>query len=423
VVTRTAVTRVLERRAGLEALAVGEAVVAAAVDARRRVYDESVDAYAARVDDDAAERTRLVADLLVHETSFFRYPASFDALAAFLAPRAAAAPVRVLHLACATGQEPLSAAMAALEAGLPEARLAIDAVDVSADAVAHARTARYQGGALRGLSIERRERWFAHDAGGWRALPVLRDRVRYAVGDALEPDVAAVGTYDAVFCRNLLVYLTASARERVLGHVRRLLRDDGRLFVGHAEVLVARGAGFVPADHEGAFSCAPAAPAGAHDAAAPAGVAAPAPGPRPVAPRAAVGLPGAKARPAASARALRPGAPRPPAEASRAAASRGEALARARAAADAGRLDEARALVEEAVRAGPPSADAYHLLAVVCRAAGAARPAEEALKRALYLDPGHRDALWLAALAATERGDRAGAARLRARATGRGDAR
>ncbi|MBL9089147.1 MAG: methyltransferase domain-containing protein [Planctomycetia bacterium] len=416
--SRSSVTRVLERRAGLEAGAVGEAAVAAAVDARRRRFGESVDAYAARVEDDAAERTRLVADLLVHETSFFRYPASFDVLAAFLAPRAAAsaAPVRILHLACSTGQEPLSAAMAALEAGVPEARLAIDAVDVSAEAVAHARAARYEGGALRGLSIERRERWFAHDAGGWRALPVLRDRVRYAVGDALEPDLAAAGAYDVVFCRNLLVYLTASARDRVLGHVRRLLRADGRLFVGHAEVLVARGAGFVPADHEGAFSCAPAAVPSPAEVA-PAAVVAP-PRPRGVAPRGAVGVPGAKARSAASARASRTPAGRPPS-----AAPAGEALSLARAAADAGRLDEARARVEEALRRGPPSADAYHLLAVVCRAAGASRPAEEALKRALYLDPGHRDALWLAALAATERGDRAGAERLRARAAGRGEAR
>ena len=421
--TRSAVTRVLERRAGLEALAVGEAAVAAAVEARRRVYGESAEAYAARVDDDAAERTRLVADLLVHETSFFRYPASFDALAAFLAPRAAAsaAPVRVLHLACSTGQEPLSAAMAVLEAGVPEARLVLDAVDVSADAIAVASAARYEGGALRGLSIERRERWFAHDGGGWRALPILRDRVRYAVADALAPEPVAPGAYDAVFCRNLLVYLTASARERVLGHVRRLLRDDGRLFVGHAEVLVARGAGFVPADHEGAFSCAPAAVPVATADPRSATTDAPADGSpraRGASSRGAVGGPGAKARPAASARASRTGAARPPAEAPRV-----EALARARAAADAGRLDEARALVEEVVRTGPPSADAYHLLAVVCRASGAARPAEEALTRALYLDPGHRDALWLAALAATERGDRAGAERFRARATGRGDAR
>lgn len=423
-VTSSAVARWLAETVGLDVVALGVASVDDAVERRRARLGDREEAYVARLADDPQEQRDLVADVLVHETSFFRYPASFDLLATTLRTRAAArpGPVRVLAVGCATGQEPLSVVMALFEAGVAPERVEVDARDLSAPAVEHARCGRYERGGLRGLAPARLARWFVSDGTAWCVLPAVLERVRFGVSNALDaPDPSSVVPYDAVLCRNLLVYLTPEARVRVFAHLRRVLHDDGLLLVGHAELAAARDAGFEFVDDAGAFACRPPAllplPSPPCLPPPPSSPMSSAPGTRP-APTP------APARPARGDRvaAVRPHGRAEAASASVARAAEDPVVAAARRAADAGHLDDARARLEELVRAGPPSADAYHLLAVVHRAQGRVRETAEALSRALYLDPAHRDALQLAAMAADERGDRAAADRLRARAAARGRA-
>ncbi len=271
-------------------------------------------------------------------------------------------------------------AMTLLEAGLPPERVAVDAFDRSAAAVETARAGRYERGGTRGLDPERAARWFEHDGGALTIVPAVRALVRFEVGDLLDDDRPfARGSYDAVFCRNLLIYLTADARRRALAALRGLLAPGGVLYLGHAEVLVARGEGFAPVAGAATYACVP----GSTDAVAPrtpARLPSPAPLPRrKEAPRTArsVAAPAAPSTPDA----VPDFAPLVPSES--------DVLARARDLADAGRLAEASALLEREVTQGRPSADYFHLLALVRRATGRAREADEALGRALYLDPAH----------------------------------
>lgn len=411
------IAAVLRETAGLEADALGARHLAEAV--RRMMARAGIDAesYAARIAADAATRELLIGDLLVHETSFFRYPESFRNLASLAAARTSTrpGPFRVLSAACATGQEAYSAAIALLEAGLPPERVSIDAFDRSEAAIATARAGRYDRGGKRGLDAERAARWFTTGDGTVEVLPDVRALVRFETGSLLALDRPFQSTtYDAVFCRNLLIYLTEDARRRALSILRAWLAPDGVLYLGHAEVLVARAQGFAPLSGAATYACVEATlPVARPTAAAPrphaSSRAAPAAPPRVAnAPKSAVPTPPSPKSPA----------PKPPTP------KLSDPLLEARTLADAGRLDEACALLETEVSHGRPSADHYHLLALIRRAAGQARESDEALSRALYLDPTHAGALLLAAVAAEGRGERAVAARLHARAraaiTGKG---
>ena len=432
------IAAVLRETSGLEVDALGVHHLTEAVKRLAVLSDLDLPAYADLVIADADARGLLIGELLVHETSFFRYPASFEHLAAHARARAAArpGPVRILSAACATGQEAYSVAITLLEAGLPPERIAVDAFDRSAAAVEIARAGRYERGGTRGLDPERAERWCSADTGTLTVVPAVRALVRFACGSLLGADRPfAHEAYDAVLCRNLLIYLTESARRRALTLLGDWLTPGGLLYLGHAEVLVARAEGFVPLADPGTYVCAPA----------PANDPRPRPFPTPTPATPASGSSSAPARPGA---ATRPSSPTPPTSPGRPPSTRAPAdavpstpppapvalaapaapaaptalsreagvLRTARDLADAGRLDEACAVLDDEVVRGRPSADAYHLLAVVRRASGQAREADAALARALYLDPTHAGALLLAAVSAEGRGERTTAARLHARA-------
>ena len=405
---------VLADATGIDVETLGRGGLAQALVGRCDAEDEGALArYAERIATDTDARGLLLADLLVHETSFFRYPGSFAWIVEEVRRRSVAgAPlVRVLSAPCSTGQEPASVVMALLEAGLSGAAVQVDAVDVSAAVVERARRGMHGPAALRGLSAERRARFTTPTPEGARLTAEIQAPIRYLTGDLLDPLFGIDGLpYDLVLCRNLLIYLTPAARERVLGTVRRLLAPGGVAFVGHAEVAAARLVGLVPSGPAEAYAVAhelPRALPWAAPSSAPAAVAA-APGRvarsvlrgAPPAARAAV-----HPRPAPGS-ALAPSVPEPVES----------VLVSARRLGQAGRAEEALALLARVEGERTPSPDELHLAAVLERALGRAAEVERSLTRALYLDPRHVPTLRLAALVADEEGEQEKARRLRERA-------
>jgi chemotaxis protein methyltransferase WspC len=388
---------------GADPRAVGLPTVVAAI--RRRMRETGLGApeeYARLLAADAAEVGRLVDASVVNETWFFRYPASFDLLVEDARARLSEDPSRpyeVSCVACATGEEPASVAIAFREAGLPLARLRLRASDVSAGLVARAREGRYGPRSFRGMDALRRSRHFQAAKGSWTLDPALRAAIRYEVGNALDLAGPKGAALDALFCRNLLIYLPPEGRTRLMDRLLGALRPGGLLLLGHAEMSAARERGLAIADPAEAFACRnlrrSAPPAARLPALRPAAVARVAPG-RPHAARAAP---------------LRP-APRTPDEAPDPAG----VLGTARRLADAGRLAEARRHLDAERHAGRVSAALFHLLATVHGALGQEAEAEASLVRAIYLEPDHAPSLHQLALLLAARGEEASSRRLKARA-------
>jgi chemotaxis protein methyltransferase WspC len=380
-------------------LASPEAIAPIVAERRRATGCRDDEAYATLAATDAAELLRLRELITVPETWLFRYPASFEFLRGWLArePRTS---FRALSVACATGAEPFSIAATALAAGVPAGGIRVLAIDPNPEALRRARTADLGRMAARGGIPEWAAPHVTVGAGGAVALSaVVRGCVEFREGRAPEAlaDLEA-GSFDAVFCRNLAIYLSDAARRSIGSRLAELLAPRGALFLGHAERASHFGLGesFGPADRDdpGTFAFTRAARSAESRPTAPMAVA---PAPRPRAPLRS----GPDRVPAAS----RPVAPRP-----------APGIADAQAAADRGELRGALAIAERLHSAGERGTALFLLLGTLDLALGQDRRAEEWLRQVVYLEPGNAEALIQLGVLAERRGDRELAARYRQRA-------
>ncbi len=192
---------------------------------------------------------REVVELMVtNETYFFRDVVPFEALHQVVIPSLAEARRKARSLnfwsaACSTGQEPYSIAMLLCEEfqRLSAWDIRIIASDISRQVLKRAHEARYTAYEVgRGLQPHLLAKYFQAkegEPGDW----TLRDKVRGMVAFHelnLLGDWPALPTMDVVFLRNVLIYLDASEKRRLLGRVRQLLAPDGFLFLGGAETTL-----------------------------------------------------------------------------------------------------------------------------------------------------------------------------------------
>ncbi|MVW60225.1 tetratricopeptide repeat protein [Massilia sp. NEAU-DD11] len=327
----------------------------------------------------------LVDLVVVPESWILRDPAVFETALRFVQARLLTRPgrqVRVLSLPCAGGEEPYSLAMLLAHAGIEPAHCRIDAVDLSRAAIARARAGRYTGNAFRGDDQGLRARFFTEHGEEHLIGAAPRAYVVFAQANLFDVDPALTGTYDLVFCRNLLIYFDLPTQQRAAARLAALLADDGLLLAGYAEAPALCRAGFAPRTPHDTFALRKHGRRAADVWRAP---------PRPA------------GRPAP-----RPSAPPPPPPR--------DLLAEAKAHADAGRLahaeDACRALL--AVRAD--DAEAWFLLGLTAECTGRPQSAQDCWRRCVYLDPDHYEALCGLALLAEQRGDVAQGASLRERA-------
>jgi chemotaxis protein methyltransferase WspC len=408
------VERVLSRVIGLEAGSIGSNAVHDAVLTRiQAIGAGSIEEYALLLDRGADELWRLVDEIVVPETWFFRESGSFEYLAQYATSRLRSnARLCVLSIPCATGEEPYSIAMTLFGAGVPASAFSIDAIDISARNIEFARRGRYSSNSFRG-STEPNRLYFTPHGEGYDLAATVRGTVRFTQGNILDPQLFADAAFDVVFCRNLLIYLDRPARDLALGNIRRFLAPGGRIFVGHAESLEFMSHGFRRVAEPRCFAFEPPVTA------APPSAALPAPGDlrsRPAVRERAT--PTARAEPSKRVRPKPAPAPRHPAEepASHQRLAPEQLIALARTLADKGELASATKACEQVLASTGPSSAAYCLLGLVKKAAGEPAAALECFNKALYLDQNNYEALVHAALVHEQLGNAAAAAQLRKRA-------
>ena len=249
----------LKRAIGLSAASIGSPMIARAVRARLSVcrLDDPL-AYLARVRASETELQELIEAVIVPETWFFRDRESFAALARLgyeHSQRSREGVLSVLSLPCSTGEEPYSMAMALLDAGVGADRFHVDAVDVSARALAHAGPAVYGKNSFRGDDLTFRDRHFETTAQGHRLSDHVRRQVRFQPGNLFAADVLpGLAVYDVIFCRNVLIYFDRPTQDRAIAVLNRLLRADGTLFVAPAETALPTSHGLVSTSEPLAFA-------------------------------------------------------------------------------------------------------------------------------------------------------------------------
>lgn len=294
-------------------------------------------------------------------------------------------------------------AMALLDSGLPPSRFHIDAIDISTRAIALAELGVYGRNSFRVKDLGFRDRYFEPVERGYRLTDGVRRQVRFRHGNLLSAGwLHGAHGYDVIFCRNVLIYFDRVTQRLAIGVLGRLLTASGLLFVGPSETGLLLDHGFVSAGIPLAFAFRRA------------GSSAPQPRPKRRMPPDV-----AAAKPLRTKPPLRPAMAKPQATSTSAEETIPATehwIEQARQLANQGKLVEALKCCEQNLRSQAASAETFHLIGLLHDAAGRVREAAEHYRKALYLDPQHREALVHLAVTLQKSGDAPGAQRLLERA-------
>ena len=189
--------------------------------------------------------TEVVDAMTTNETFFFRDKIPFEqvrdvVMPALIAVRAREKRIRIWCTAASTGQEPYSLAMImrGMNAALAGFRVEILATDIAGEVLERAKAGLYsQFEVQRGLPIHLLVKYFAQAGEMWQIAPEIRAMVQFRPLNLLN-DFKPLGTFDLVFCRNVLIYFDQEAKSQVLNRIARQMPDDGTLVLGAAETVV-----------------------------------------------------------------------------------------------------------------------------------------------------------------------------------------
>ncbi|WP_127476345.1 CheR family methyltransferase [Sulfurivermis fontis] len=188
-------------------------------------------------------RERIVDAMTTNETMWFRDRYPFDILTNIILPEYSSLKSRQLRIwsaACSSGQEPYSISMViqeylAAKPGTLTANIQIVATDISPSVLKEASNAQYDKMSItRGISEERVKRFFTQRGERWEVKPEIRGRVSFREMNLMQ-SYAALGKFDIVFCRNVLIYFSSELKKDILTRIAQSMNPRGYLFLGGSE--------------------------------------------------------------------------------------------------------------------------------------------------------------------------------------------
>src|SRR5262245_36574260 len=188
---------------------------------------------------------QVVEAMTTNETFFFRDKVPFEHFRDAIMPevlklRAARRSIRIWCAAGSTGQEPYSLAMSLKEMGaaLAGRRVDIVATDLSTEVLEKSNSEIHsQVEVQRGLPIQLLVKYFKQSGELWQINPELRTMVQHRQLNLLH-DFSQLGTFDVVFCRNVLIYFDQETKINIFGRLAKVMEGDGFLVLGAAETVV-----------------------------------------------------------------------------------------------------------------------------------------------------------------------------------------
>jgi len=188
---------------------------------------------------ESSEWQEFINALTTNLTSFFRENHHFDIFSDLLKSKRDGTQWRVWCSAASTGEEPYSIVMTALESLGERANFSLTASDIDSKVLASASKGAYRMDGLKGIDSNQMQRFFLRGRGvndGFaRVKSDLRDRIEFLMVNLIRDDWPFKEPFDAVFCRNVMIYFDAPTQRRVLEKIHRVMKPGALLFVGHAE--------------------------------------------------------------------------------------------------------------------------------------------------------------------------------------------
>jgi chemotaxis protein methyltransferase CheR len=189
-----------------------------------------------------SEWSELASVLTNNETYFFRERAQLDVLATDVLEESQhnGTKLRIWSSACSTGEEPYTISMLLHETHrLAPSSLLLRATDLSPRALERAATGFYRELSFRATPLEMVQRYFRPFEGGFFIKDEIKHVVEFSRLNLMDQHaVGSMGTFDAILCRNVLIYFEKPTQKRVVEGFAQALRPGGFLFLGHAESIM-----------------------------------------------------------------------------------------------------------------------------------------------------------------------------------------
>lgn len=187
-------------------------------------------------------REKVIDAMTTNETMWFRDVYPFEILKKELLPELAKnnSPIRIWSAASSTGQEAYSISMTTSEFKLANpgkltSNVEIVGTDISQTVVNKAKQGRYDElSVVRGLSPERRDKFFTHNGDEWTINHNIMQRTRFTELNLLN-NYSLLGRFDIIFCRNVLIYFSSEMKKDILERMGKILKPGGTLILGGSE--------------------------------------------------------------------------------------------------------------------------------------------------------------------------------------------
>ncbi len=203
-------------------------------------------------------RERIIDAMTTNETFWFRDNHPYTLLKELILPEKAKkrpSQIKIWSAACSSGQEPYSISMVIQEylksrPGSLSNNFQITGTDISPTMLESARTGIYDALALsRGLSSERKSRFFTQQDDLWKVNDEIRSRVRFSELNLMN-NFTSLGKFDIVFCRNVLIYFSSDLKRDILRRIAQTLVPGGYLFLGSTETIASYSDEFETVRHQ-----------------------------------------------------------------------------------------------------------------------------------------------------------------------------
>lgn len=240
--------RIVAEMAGIDIREGKEALVEARVSKRMRaLHMKSPERYLDYLlsDTTGEEAIHFLNVVTTHHTGFFREPEHFTLLHNLMRRKTFfSQPVRFWSVAASTGEEAYSIALSVDE---PLVSRGFDykilATDLSTACIETGARGEYPMSRLSSVARFVRNRYFTftrkteQNERIYTVRPEIKRRIMFRRLNLATPPFPMKGPFDAIFCRNVMIYLDRATRKRLMEEIERLLGTEGLLFIGHAETL------------------------------------------------------------------------------------------------------------------------------------------------------------------------------------------
>jgi chemotaxis protein methyltransferase CheR len=210
----------------------------------RRLRVRGIDSFSAYIQllesGDLQECEEFVNALTTNMTSFFREPHHFPILSKHLGTIATSHPINIWTCASSTGEEPYSIAMTVVEHfNTFNAPVRILATDIDTNVLEKARQGVYSLDKLQKIPPDRLKRFFlkgsGKNAGFAKVRPELQQMITFKRFNLLDEQWGVRENFDAIFCRNVMIYFDRQTQHSVLNKFAPHLKPNGLFFAGHSE--------------------------------------------------------------------------------------------------------------------------------------------------------------------------------------------